>query len=78
VIKNETTIYFTSRRAGGIADSDDVWRAERAAKGDPFGPGHLIVELSSEGTDQPTWVSEDECIAVLNRASHIYIAQRPK
>lgn len=73
---SETAMYFASNRPGGRG-LDDVWVARRATKQDEFGPGIHVRELSTDDPDYVTWASDDDCVVMLDRASHIYVAQRP-
>ena len=73
---SETTMYFASNRPGGRG-LDDVWVARRASKQDEFGPGTHVRELSTPDPDYVTWVSDDDCVIMLDRASHVYTAKRP-
>ena len=73
---SETIMYFGSNRSGGRG-LDDVWVARRASKQDEFGPGVHVRELSTPDPDYVTWVSDDDCVVMLDRASHIYVAKRP-
>lgn len=73
---SETIMYFGSNRPGGRG-LDDVWVARRATKQDEFGPGTHVRELSTDDPDYVTWVSDDDCIVMLDRASHVYQAKRP-
>jgi hypothetical protein len=75
--KSETVMYFGSNRPGGKG-LDDVWVARRTTKQDEFGPGIHVRELATADPDYVTWVSDDDCIVYLDRASHIYIAKRPR
>lgn len=73
---SETVMYFASNRPGGRG-LDDVWVARRASKQEEFGPGTHVRELSTADPDYVTWVSDDDCIVMLDRASHVYMAKRP-
>lgn len=74
--QSETVIYFSSNRSGkGLAD---IFRAERATKLDEFKTPAHVPEVSSTDPDQVTWVSNDDCELLLDRANHIYLATRPK
>ncbi len=75
---SETVIYFSSNRPGGNNDSGDIFSARRPSKTSSFGAPVREVELSSTSTDSVTWVSPDDCEVLLDRASHIYLARRPK
>ncbi|MBX3223860.1 MAG: hypothetical protein KF795_25330 [Labilithrix sp.] len=74
--KDETALYFSSNRAGGKGLAD-VWVARRGSKLDPFGPPVHVPELSSETVDGVSWVSDDDCEILLDRAAQIYRARRP-
>lgn len=73
---SETVMYFGSNRPGGRG-LDDVWVARRASKQDELGPGVHVRELSTADPDYVTWVSDDDCIVMLDRASHVYTAKKP-
>lgn len=73
----ETIMYFGSNRSGGRG-LDDVWVARRASKQAEFGPGTHVRELSTADPDYVTWVSDDDCVVMLDRASHVYTAKRPR
>lgn len=75
--RSETAMYFSSSRAGGLGLAD-VWVARRPSKQAEFGAGVHIRELSSDELDTVTWVSDDDCVVLLDRASHVYTARRPK
>jgi hypothetical protein len=72
---SETVMYFASNRPGGRG-LDDVWVARRASKQEEFGPGTHVRELSTDDPDYVTWASDDDCVVYLDRASHVYRAQR--
>lgn len=74
--RSETIMYFSSNRPGGRGLAD-VWVARRPSKQDEFGPGTHVRELSTDEPDQVTWVSDDDCVVMLDRASHVYVARRP-
>lgn len=73
----ETVMYFTSDRPGGKGLAD-VWVSRRASKSDELGAPAHVPELSTDEPDSVTWVSDDECEVFLDRASHVYVARRPK
>lgn len=73
---SETILYFGSNRPGGRG-LDDVWVARRATKQEEFGPGTHVRELSTPDPDYVTWASDDDCVVMLDRASHVYTARRP-
>jgi hypothetical protein len=73
---SETALYFGSNRPGGRG-LDDVWVARRSNKQEEFGPGTHVRELSTPDPDYVTWVSDDDCVVMLDRASHVYVAKRP-
>lgn len=75
--RSETAMYFSSNRPGGRGLAD-VWVSHRPTKQDEFGPGIHVRELSTDEFDAVTWVSDDECVVLLDRASHVYRARRPK
>lgn len=72
----ETALYFSSNRPGGRGLAD-VWVARRQNKQAEFGAPVHVPELSTDEPDQVTWVSDDECVVFLDRASHVYTARRP-
>jgi hypothetical protein len=74
--ESETALYFGSNRPGGQG-LDDVWVARRASKQEEFGPAVIVRELSSDEPDYVTWIADDDCVAYLDHASHIYAAKRP-
>lgn len=74
--RSETVMYFASNRPGGRGLAD-VWVARRASKQEELGPGIHVRELSTDEPDAVTWVSDDDCVVLLDRASHVYIARRP-
>lgn len=73
---DETALYFSSNRAGGKGLAD-IWVARRATKLDSFGPAVHVPELSTDTVDGVSWVSNDDCEILIERASHIYHAKRP-
>lgn len=48
-------LYFSSFQAGNL----DLYRAERPALDQPFGPPEPIVELNTAAEESDAWVSED-------------------
>lgn len=77
------TLYYASDRAGG-SGGIDVWKATRKVAGSPVfnAPVH-VPELDTASTDQPTWISADECVIYLQSTRNaaelkIYRAIRPK
>lgn len=74
----ETALYFSSNRPGGFSTVvSDIWVARRPDKQADFGAPVHVPELSTANPDQVTWVSDDECVVFLDRASHVYTARRP-
>lgn len=73
----ERILYFATNRPGGKGLAD-VWVARRASKQLDFGAPLHVPELSTDLPDQVTWVSADDCVVFLDRASHVYRARRPK
>ena len=73
----ETAIYFGSRRPGGGGSAMDIWVARRASRTQPFSEAVAVPELSSVGTDYPTWVADDDCEIYVSRADRIYLSKRP-
>jgi hypothetical protein len=53
-------LYFYSTREGSNAGSRDLWFAERAAVGAPFGPATPLTELNSSSFDLHPRTSADE------------------
>ncbi len=73
---DETALYFSSNRAGGKGLAD-IWVARRATKLEPFGVPVHVPELSTDTFDAVSWVSDDDCEILIERASHIYRSKRP-
>jgi hypothetical protein len=73
---DETALYFSSNREGGKGLAD-IWVARRATKLDAFGLPVHVPELSTDTVDAVSWVSNDDCEILIERASHIYRAKRP-
>ena len=73
---DETALYFSSNRPGGKGLAD-IWVARRATKLAPFGPPVHVPELSTDTVDGVSWVSDDDCEILIERASHIYRSTRP-
>jgi hypothetical protein len=76
------TVYFASTRAAPMAKGlQDIWIARRSAITQPFGTPALVPELNSADAEYPTWISPDECVLYLHRATprnEIYVARRPR
>lgn len=62
------TMYFSSNRTPNDGGSDP-WMAKRANVSSPFGTPVRLAELASNKSDDPTWISADECIIYFNRGS---------
>lgn len=76
--KSELVVYFASTRTGtGAQGSSDIWRAERKSRSESFGSAVNVTELNTSTLDVPSWVSDDDCVILLDRSRHIYVAQRP-
>jgi len=73
--KGELTLYFASQRSGSGTVSD-IYRATRASRTAPFDLPVLVPELSSASVERPSWVSNDDCVILFDRAKHIFSAQR--
>ena len=74
---SETVMYLASNRPGGKG-LDDVWVTGRASKQAEFAAPVHVPELSTDEPDAVTWIAEDGCEAFLYRASHVYLARRPR
>lgn len=75
---NQLVLYFASQRSiPGALGSDDVYRTRRASRAEPFDAPVNVTELNSTTVDEPSWVSDDDCVILLTRSRHILIAQRP-
>jgi hypothetical protein len=68
-------IYFASSRPGG-AGGLDIWTARRSTPGGSFGAPVPVTELSTAGTDFPTWMSLDGCRLYLSRDYAVVVAER--
>ena len=77
------TLYYASDRAGG-SGGPDVWKATRKDVASlTFNAPVHVPELDTASTDQPTWISADECVIYLQSTRNaaelkIYRAIRPK
>ena len=58
------SLYFSSRRAGGLGDLD-VYRAQRLPDGSFAEPVNLGAPVNTEHADGDTWVSPDESVLVV-------------
>jgi Tol biopolymer transport system component len=56
VAPDELTLYFTSQRS---SLTDDLWRATRNARSDPFGMPVAVTELNSTGNDSGLYSTPD-------------------
>lgn len=72
----ELTIYFASNRLPTFG-AEDIWRATRNSPQEEYGPPIHVDGVSSSDPDWPSWVSSDDCVMLLQRLKHFYIAQRP-
>lgn len=73
-------IYFSSARpvVGGPAQNN-IWRAERASSTAAWGAPVLVPELSSEGHDIPSYVTDDDCVYYGRQGvADLFVAFRPK
>lgn len=78
IAKNQLVIYFASqRKIPGALGASDVYRASRKSLSESFSEPVNVTELNSETIDEPTWVSDDDCVILLQRSRHILIARRP-
>lgn len=77
VSANDLILYFASTRADVGQGTSDIWRATRASKADTFAAPVNVTELNSSTLDVPSWVSDDDCIILLDRSRHILMARRP-
>ncbi|MBX3208856.1 MAG: hypothetical protein KF764_27745 [Labilithrix sp.] len=75
--RDETALYFSSNRPGGKGLAD-IWVARRSSKLEAFGAPVHLPELSTESVDGVSWVSDDDCEILIERAAHIYVARRPR
>lgn len=73
----ETILLFASARPGGPG-ALDIWMATRTSKTVAFSPPSRVDELSSASAEQPTWISSDGCVVLLDRGSHFLTARRPR
>ncbi|MEO7111348.1 MAG: hypothetical protein ABI183_12990 [Polyangiaceae bacterium] len=80
---DQLRIYFGSTRVGGRG-AYDVWTASRASATDGFGIATVVTELSTGGTDYPTWISPDGCTVYLAQqdldasgAYDLFVADKP-
>ncbi|MHC5064057.1 MAG: TolB-like translocation protein [Planctomycetota bacterium] len=58
------SLYFSSRRPGGLGDSD-LWRAQRRADGSYEEPVNLGAPINTEYAEGDTWVSPEEDVLVV-------------
>jgi hypothetical protein len=70
---NQTSIIFAS---GPDSPSVQTMVARRATKQAPFGAPIRVPELEGPANDHVSWVSNDECVVLLQRSSHVFMAQR--
>jgi hypothetical protein len=86
VSRDERTMYFASNRQadGGLGSTAHVWRATRPSTTSVFDAvgATWIAELSSNGFDEPMWLSPDNCrlyfrsSRVADPSYWIYVATR--
>lgn len=74
---DQTALYFRSGRQPSLG-SDDVWVAHRESKLAAWGEPEHVVELSSAALESVSWVSNDECVVLLDRSKHVFMARRPQ
>lgn len=80
--EDRLTVYFASNRDGfGSRGSFDVYRSHRASVKDGFPPPTIVEELSSSKSDNPRWLSPDNCRMYLHSdiggsGFNIYVATR--
>jgi hypothetical protein len=77
VAGSDLVLYFASTRADDNLGAGDIWRATRASKAEAFANPLNVKEINSTTVDLPSWVSDDDCVILLDRSRHINIAQRP-
>jgi len=58
------TLYFATDRNGM---GDDIWMAKRTAPTTDWGTAQIVSELSTAVSEQPSWISPDECVMYLTR-----------
>ena len=58
------SLYFSSRRPGGLGESD-IWRAQRRADGTYEEPVNLGAPINTAYSEGDTWVSPDETVLVV-------------
>jgi hypothetical protein len=74
----ETILYFSSNRPGGQPGASyEVWTATRPTKTADFGAPTFVRELSAQGIDSVSWISDDGCEVYVDRSDHVYYAKRP-
>lgn len=73
----ETTLYFSSPRPGGPGGTD-IHVSTREDNAKPWLAPRIVSELSSPSPEHPTWVSDDDCVILLDRGGHFMRATRPK
>jgi len=75
--KQETVLYFSSTRPDGLG-GPDIHVSTRADSTKPWLAPRLVTEVSSPASEYPTWVSDDDCVMLLDRNAHMMRAVRPK
>lgn len=79
IAPDDLTLYFMSRRPGGMG-SADIWRAHRASVVAGFGAPELVAEVNTADGEVMGWVSADDCVIYFTRSStggqEIWRAQR--
>jgi hypothetical protein len=66
VSNDELTIYFDSGRGGGLGGYD-IWMARRVSTVVGFDEPVNLATLNSGADENPSWVSEDECVLYFQR-----------
>ena len=82
VTPDELTIYFASDRPDdNAAGLNDIWKATRSSKADPFESVNIVEELNSPVLDEPSWISADGCTLYFQSARtnlrRVYVARKP-
>ncbi len=76
VTQDERTIFFSSNRAPKSGNDYDIYIAQRAVAGDPFGTAVALDALNGNGADYPTWVSPDGCALYFTKAGALHYVRR--
>lgn len=72
----ETTLYFSSSRPAGLGGAD-IHVSTRKDNRSPWTVPMLVAEVSSPSPENPTWVSDDDCVLLIDRLGHSMRADRP-